>query len=45
MIGTALLEGHGHVPQYRMSQIVQETRLTAVNAWAVAEDKTTWRVL
>jgi len=28
-----------------MSQIVQDTGLTAVDAWAVAEDQPTWRAL
>ena len=28
-----------------MSQIVRDTRLTAANAWALADDRSTWRAL
>ena len=28
-----------------MSQIVRDTRLTAADAWAIADDRSTWRAL
>ena len=29
----------------RISQIVRDTRLTAADAWAIADDRSTWRAL